>query len=164
MFTRAKTTHAANASLLLIPTHIAEWRFFMNNQNFNSPNNQNYNNQDFSNQNYNPNYGYQNYNPNPNMPHPNPPTGDAVRAMVFGILSIILGEIPFFSIVGIIFGALARKWSKPIINNYPYTSARLFAKAGRITGSIGLGLSIGFTIFWMLYFVLIFGMLMAGFN
>ena len=146
----------------------------MNNQNFN---NQDYNNQDYNNQNYNdPNYnnqsfnnqgynnqdyGYQNYY-NPNMPHPNPPIGAAIKTMVFGILSIFLGEIPFCSIVGIIFAALARKWSTPIINNYPYTSARLFAKAGRITGSIGLGISIGFTIFWAFYFILIFGMLMAA--
>lgn len=97
-----------------------------------------------------------NYYQQPNVPHSEPPTGDAVRAMVFGIIAISFSTAPIFSIMAIIFGALARKWATPIIFNYPYTGARLFAKAGRITGSIGLGLGIGFTVFWALYFVLLF--------
>lgn len=86
-------------------------------------------------------------------PAPEPPVGEAVKAMVFGILSI---ELSALGILGIIFGALARKWSLPIIENWPYTNARLFAKAGRITGSVGLGLSIGFTVLWALYGSIIF--------
>ena len=67
------------------------------------------------------------------------------------------GQIPVGKYVGGrgLFGALARKWATPIIFNYPYTGARLFAKAGKITGSIGLGLGIGFTVFWALYCVLL---------
>jgi hypothetical protein len=112
----------------------------MNNQYYNNQNNQ---------------FNYQGYGTNP-TPHPNPPTGDAVRAMVFGIIALSFSTTPIFSIIGIIFGALARKWATPIIINYPYTGARLFAKAGKITGSIGLGLGIGFTVFWLLYFVVIY--------
>lgn len=120
-------------------------------------NNQNYNNQDYNNQ----NFDYQSYGTNP-IPHPNPPTGDAIRAMVFGIIAVSFGSAPIFSIIGIIFGALARKWATPIINNYPYTGARLFAKAGKITGSIGLGLGIGFTIFWALYFIIIYAIMILA--
>lgn len=85
-------------------------------------------------------------------PASEPPTGEAVKTMVFGILSIYLGCLPFSSIVGIVFAALARRWSVPIIENYPYTGARLFAKAGRITGNIGLPVSIAMTAFWTFYF------------
>ena len=94
---------------------------------------------------------------------PEPPTSKAVKAMVFGIISIMLSEFPILSIVGIIFGALAKKWAAPIRENFPHTSARLFANAGKITGSIGLGISIGFTIFWSIYIPLIvLGIMMSG--
>ena len=86
---------------------------------------------------------------------PEPPTGEAVKTMVFGILSIYLGCLPLSSIVGIVFAALARSWSVPIIENYPYTGARLFAKAGRITGNVGLPFSIVMTVFWGLYFCIL---------
>ena len=85
-------------------------------------------------------------------PKPEPPTGAAIRTMVFGILSL---ELAAFGVIGIIFAALARKWALPIIENFPYTKERLFAKAGRITGSVGLGLSIAMTVFWTLYIALI---------
>lgn len=85
-------------------------------------------------------------------PTSEPPTGAAVRTMVFGILSIYLGCLPITSIVGIVFAALARSWSVPIIENYPYTGARLFAKAGRITGNVGLPVSIVMTVIWGLWF------------
>jgi hypothetical protein len=94
-----------------------------------------------------------------NTPKPEPPVGKAVKTMIFGILAVQFGTIPFFSILGIIFGALAKKWALPIIDNYPYTGARLFAKAGYITGKIGVILGIIFTIFWALYFVIIIGAL-----
>ena len=83
---------------------------------------------------------------------PEPPKGEAIKSMIFGIISIELSAIPFLGIVGLIFAILARRWAHPIIENYPYTSARLFAKAGYITGGVGRGMFIGFTIFWALYF------------
>ena len=92
---------------------------------------------------------------------PEPPVGQAIQAMVFGIISIELSMLPLFGIVGIIFAVLARKWAAPIIEEYPYTKARLFAKAGYITGGVGRGLFIGFTIFWALYFA-IFALVMIG--
>lgn len=91
-----------------------------------------------------------------------PPTGAAVRTMVFGILSIYLSCLPITSIVGIVFAALARRWSLPIIEEYPYTGARLFAKAGRITGNIGLPLSIVMTAIWGLYFLVFFVVMLAA--
>ena len=84
---------------------------------------------------------------------PEPPKGEAIRAMIFGIISAYLSYAPFFSILSIIFGALAKKWAAPIIENYPYTGARLFAKAGYITGKIGVILGIIFTVIWALYFI-----------
>ena len=84
-----------------------------------------------------------------------PPVGQAVKAMVFGIISISLSATPFFNIVALVFAILARRWSFPIIENYPYTSARLFAKAGHITGTIGRILSIIFISFWAAYFLII---------
>lgn len=92
---------------------------------------------------------------------PEPPKGEAIRAMVFGIISAYLSCAPFFSILSIIFGALAKKWAAPIIENYPYTGARLFAKAGYITGKIGVILGIIFTVFWALYFIVIIAAMTA---
>ena len=86
---------------------------------------------------------------------PEPPLGKAIKAMVFGIISIEAGCLPVLSILGIVFAVLARRWSMPIIRDFPYTGARLFAKAGRITGTVGLILSIIFTAFWTLYIDLI---------
>ena len=94
----------------------------------------------------------------PSEDRPDPPTGAAIRAMVFGILSI---ELAVLGVIGIVFAALARKWSLPIIENYPYTKERLFAKAGRITGGVGLGISIGMTVFWCLYILVIAGVIMT---
>ncbi len=82
-----------------------------------------------------------------------PPKGEAIKTMVFGILSIYLGWFTPFSIVGWIFAALARKWSLPIIANYPYTSAHNFAKVGRVTGTVGLWLSIVATVIWALLII-----------
>ena len=48
-----------------------------------------------------------------------PPKGEAVKCMVFGILSIFLTSFLNLGIVGLIFGILARTWSLPIIKNYP---------------------------------------------
>jgi hypothetical protein len=94
---------------------------------------------------------------------PEPPKGAAIRAMVFGIISVYFCCAPFFSIMSIVFGALAKKWAAPIIENYPYTGARLFAKAGHITGKIGVILGIIFTVFWAIYFtVLIFAVMLAA--
>lgn len=92
---------------------------------------------------------------------PEPPKGEAIRAMIFGIISAYLSCAPFFSILSIIFGALAKKWAAPIIENYPYTGARLFAKAGYITGKIGVILGIIFTVFWALYFIVIIAAMTA---
>ena len=100
------------------------------------------------------------YNDQPaNEAKPEPPKGKAIRSMVFGIIAIYCSMIPIFSIVGIVFGALAKKWAAPIIENYPYTSARLFAKAGHITGKIGLILGIVFT---AIYFFAFFVGIVAG--
>lgn len=91
-----------------------------------------------------------------------PPVGEAVKTMIFGILSLQFSCAPILSILGIIFGALAKKWASSIIDNYPYTGARLFAKAGHITGKIGVILGIIFTVFWAIYFTVLFGVLIAG--
>ena len=101
--------------------------------------------------------------PTDTEPKPEPPVGEAVKAMVFGILSTMFSYAPLFSIVAIVFATLARRWSLPIIVDYPYTGARLFAKAGRITGTVGLILSIIFTAFWGLALIpALVGSVLAG--
>ena len=82
-----------------------------------------------------------------------PPKSEAIKTMVFGILSIYLGWFTPFSIVGWIFAVLARKWSLPIIADYPCTSAYKFAKIGRVTGTVGLWLSIVATVLWALLII-----------
>ena len=103
------------------------------------------------------NSDFNNYQPQDNdfntQFQPEPPTGQAIKTMIFGIISLMICSTPFLSIAGIIFGALAKKWAAPIRENFPNTSARLFANAGKITGSIGFGISIGFTIFWPIYLI-----------
>lgn len=86
---------------------------------------------------------------------PEPPTGQAVKAMVFGIIAAQFCFAPIFGILSIVFGALAKKWAAPIIENYPYTGARLFAKAGYITGKIGLIVGIIFTVFWTIFYAIV---------
>ena len=87
----------------------------------------------------------QNVQVDPIVERPTPveaPRGQAISSMVFGILSIVLGCYPLIGILGIIFGAIAGKRAKAFLRDYPESGARGFANAGRITGKIGLILSI----------------------
>lgn len=75
-----------------------------------------------------------------------PSKGEGIKAMVFGILSIYLGWFSGLGIVGIIFGLLAKKWSVPILTDFPNSAAAKFAKIGKLTGTIGFWASIATTI------------------
>lgn len=85
-----------------------------------------------------------------------PKRGDAIKAMVFGILAAYFAWFPFMSILGIIFGSIAKKNGTAIIFASPASTAtRNFAKAGRITGKVGLIAGIIMTVFYAFYFILI---------
>lgn len=90
------------------------------------------------------------------------PKGQAISSMVFGILSIYFGFMPIFSILGIIFSGIARSRANRFLNDYPNASVRGIANAGRITGKIGLPVSIVFTVFWIIYFVAIAALVVLG--
>ena len=90
------------------------------------------------------------------------PKGQAIKSLVFGILSIYLGFMPIFSIVGIIFSRVAAKNAKAFLSTYPETPARGLANAGRITGNIGLPVSIVMTVFWAIYIVAIVALVALG--
>ena len=64
------------------------------------------------------------------------PRGRAVLSLVFGMISIILGDL-----VGMIFGILARRLSCPLLEDFPNTVSAKFARAGRVMGTIGIALS-----------------------
>ena len=65
------------------------------------------------------------------------PRARAILSLVFGIVSIVLRGV-----VGIVLGALARRFSSPILADFEGTVSSRLAKAGRITGTVGLILSI----------------------
>lgn len=130
-----------------------------------------YNNQNQSNNPQNPyNYGASNQTP-PTYDYTQQPVpeqnvrkdvsrGEAIKTMVFGIIAAYFAWIPFTSIAGIIFGAIAKNKGLAIVNENPASAAtRNFAKAGRITGKVGFIAGIIMTIFWSLYFILIIALL-----
>lgn len=81
------------------------------------------------------------------------PKGQAIKSLVFGILSIVLSFYPIGSIIAIIFSRIAVKNAKEFTDAYPESPACGLAKGGRITGKIGLPLSIVMTVFWVIYIV-----------
>ena len=85
-----------------------------------------------------------------------PSRGEAIKSMVFGIIAAYFAWIPFMSVLGIIFGAIAKSIGSRIILASPASAAtRNFAKAGRITGKVGLIGGIIMTAFWASYIILI---------
>ena len=89
-----------------------------------------------------------------------PSRGEAIKSMVFGIIAAYFAWFPFMSVIGIIFGAIAKNKGTKIIFDSPASAAtRNFAKAGRITGKVGFIAGIIMTIFWSLYFILIIALL-----
>lgn len=65
------------------------------------------------------------------------PRVKGMLSLIFGIVSIVLGGI-----LGIIFGALGRRFASPILEDFEGTATAKLAKAGKITGTVGLILSI----------------------
>ena len=91
--------------------------------------------------------------------------GSAITSMVLGILSIVFGMLP-----GIVMSAIALKLSAPVIQAPTCNRAYLFAKVGKVTGIVGLAMSIAnivvllavFIIYFVVYILLIiFALAMA---
>ena len=86
-----------------------------------------------------------------------PNRSDAIKAMVFGIIAAYFAWFPIFSILGIIFGVIAKNKGIKIMQANPSSRAtHNFAKAGRITGKVGFIGGICMTAFYVLYFAIIF--------
>ena len=79
------------------------------------------------------------------------PRGKAIVSMVFGIISVAGCST---SIIALVFAILAMKFAKPILIGFPGTASARFAKVGKITGTIGLILSIVVTVVYILAVVL----------
>ena len=83
-----------------------------------------------------------------------PPKGKIITSMIMGICSVSMGWYPFiFSIPCIVFGIVALALSKQCAGAPEKFNPML--KAARITGIIGLILSIISTIFWIVFIVLV---------
>ena len=73
-----------------------------------------------------------------------------------GLLGTIFASTFFLSFLGIIFGVIARKKSNEMLRLYGYQPGK--ARAGRILGTVGMGLGIAMTalfLFYVIYFVFI---------
>ena len=86
------------------------------------------------------------------------PVGKGIKALVFGILSILLCYIP---VLGIIFSRIAKKSAVEILSVNPHGAAKGLAKAGKITSAIGFPFSIIGTIIMGLYFIIYYLAFMA---
>lgn len=110
---------------------------------------QSYGNQQYQNNNYyQPSQDVNNY---AEEPVADVPVGKSVKALVFGVLSLCFFYVP---ILGIIFANIARSTGAAILSMNPRGAARGLAKAGRITGTVGLPLSIVYTVIIGLYILL----------
>lgn len=98
----------------------------------------------------NPNLGYGTAQTqiDPNWPK----AGDAVPAMVFGIVSLCFALSIYFSLLGVIFGAVALAK----VNRYLDRGGAVngFSKTGRGLGLAGLIVGIVGSVFWTLIFLL----------
>lgn len=65
------------------------------------------------------------------------PRTRAILSLVFGIVSIILRGI-----AGVVLGTLARRFASPILLDFEGTLSSRLARIGKITGTVGLILSI----------------------
>ena len=76
-------------------------------------------------------------------------TVSASTCMTFGIVATALSEL---GIPGIILGAIGRKKANIFASEH---GGQVFGKAkvGRILSTVGFGLGIGMTVFWVIYFI-----------
>ena len=79
------------------------------------------------------------------------PVGKGIKSLVFGILSLCFFYVP---VLGIIFACIARKSGAEILSMNPRGAAKGLAKAGKITGTVGLPFSIIYTVIIGLYILL----------
>ena len=63
--------------------------------------------------------------------------GQAIKAFIFGIVALECCQIPFISIISIVFGALAKNNGAKLLLEAPTGATRVFATLGKIFGLIG---------------------------
>lgn len=80
-------------------------------------------------------------------------------ALTFGILSVCFCWVPILSIMALVFGAVAKKKGNTVRAMNGSITGK--AKAGHILGCVGLGCSIGMTVFWTVYIILLVGVACA---
>ena len=86
----------------------------------------------------------------------------ASSALKFGILSLVFSWMPVLSILGIIFGVIGKKKA----NQAREANGGYFAKCrvAYILSRVGLGVSIGMTIFWVIYIAILVGVIISAGN
>lgn len=116
----------------------------------------------FNNQNYQPPYGYNQppvygYNPVPNADI----EANVNSAFGKGLAAAILAEFPIGSIIAIAMGSSAANMAEQanMMAASRGTSAGGKNVAARVLGLVGKFAGIGFTIFWGIYFLIIFAAL-----
>ena len=83
----------------------------------------------------------------------------AKSCLVFGILGIAFGCSFYLSILGIIFGAIAKSKTKQYMASYPLVGK---AKVGRILGNIGFIFGIILTVFFVIWLIVIIAAASSG--
>ena len=75
---------------------------------------------------------------------------NSMKAMIFGIIALVLSEL---GVPGLIFAILGKKEAAKYAASFGQLAGK--AKLGSIFSKIGLVLSIIMTVFWVLYFLII---------
>ncbi len=87
----------------------------------------------------------------------NPASISPTAVMVWGIVAASLGAS---GLIGLIISIIARKKSKQYLNEGGIICGQ--SKVGSILSKVGLGLSIGFMIFWTIYIIAIIAAFAIG--
>ena len=87
-------------------------------------------------------------------------SGSGSGVLTFGILALAFAQTFFFSLLGIIFGAIAKAKASRYADDFGEVTGK--ALVGKILGTIGLILGIVLTVFSVIYVFIIVAALMLG--
>lgn len=96
---------------------------------------------------------------NPYWQQPQPQPHNDVKALIFGIISLVLFRLPLIpvglGITAVVFATKAKR---------EYGANRNFAVAGQVTGIIGISLGAIFAIYWAVCLVQMLALLYGDYN
>ena len=108
-----------------------------------------------------PNYGHGYGAPYAPAAPEAPKASAAVPVRVFGILALCFALSVYFSVLGFIFGPIAMSKANSFLAQGGTLNG--FVKTGRALGKAGLIVGIIATVFWTLYFILVFALAAGGY-